>query len=142
MKVKFDVSLFNSLLPVPIEALQHLINDALVKANKPYQLTITELKGLAEERKQLFEEHQIVDFSWASTESLALFLSSEALFYKGDYLAAVSVCQAIFYYLREYHTGQVTDHEILEAIEARYENCEGNLELLMGSFEDDPELEG
>ena len=36
---------------------------------------------------------------------------------------------------------QITDQEILEEIERRYQKYQGDVEALQGSFEDFPELE-
>lgn len=139
--VKFDVLLFNQFLSDRQEEPRKKINQALQKRHAGFQLSEADFSDLAEERNQLFNENQLIDFSWNNSQTIANFLVTEPLFYKSDYLQHLSVCQAIFYYLRAYHPSQVTDLEILEDIERRYQKYQGDLETLQGSFEDFPELE-
>lgn len=138
---EFDLSLFNNILTEQTEELRTKINQQLLKNQKNYQLSAADFSEIAAERKQLFKEHHLIDFSWDNSQLVASFLASEPIFYRSDYVEHLSVCQAIFYYLRAYHSNQVTDQEIIEEIERRYRKYDGDLEMLQGSFEDFPELE-
>lgn len=138
---QFDLTLFNQFLAQQNDNPRTAINHALQANQKSFQLSVADFSELAEERKQLFTEHHLVDFSWQNAQALAGFLAEEAIFYKSDFLEHLSVCQVLFYYLRSYHSGHVTDQEILEAIEGRYQKYQGDLDMLQGSFEDFPELE-
>lgn len=138
---EFDMTLFNQFLSQQTEEPRTMINRQLQKHHKNYQLTVADFSDLTEERNQLFKEHRLLDFIWQNSQQLALFLMDEPLFYKCDYLEHLSVCQAIFYYLRAYHPGQTTDQEIIEEIARRYQQFQGDLEQLQGSFEDFPGLE-
>ncbi|EOH75068.1 DUF6323 family protein [Enterococcus malodoratus] len=138
---QFDLSLFNQYLSERKEEPRTKINQELQVSNKSYQLSAADFSELAEERNQLFKEHHLLDFSWENSQALAGFLVTEPLFYKSDYLEHLSVCQAIFYYLRAYHPGQITDQEIIDEIQRRYQTYQGDLEMLQGSFEDFPDME-
>ncbi|MDU5333377.1 DUF6323 family protein [Enterococcus sp.] len=138
---KFDLTLFNYFLTEQTEESRTQINQQLLKNHKSYQLSAADFSEIAEERKQLFKEHHLIDFSWDNSQLVANFLASEPILYRSDYVEHLSVCQAIFYYLRAYHSYQVTDQEILEEIERRYRKYDSDLEMLQGSFEDFPELE-
>lgn len=138
---QFDLSLFNQYLSERKEEPQAKINQQLQVSSKSYQLSAADFSELAEERNQLFKEHHLLDFSWENSQALAGFLVTEPLFYKSDYLEHLSVCQAIFYYLRAYHPGQITDQEIIDEIQRRYQTYQGDLEMLQGSFEDFPDME-
>ena len=85
--------------------------------------------------------YHLLDFSWENSQTVAHFLAKEPFSYKSDYLEHFSICQELFYYLRAYHSGSITDQEILEEIERRYQKYQGDVEALQGSFEDFPELE-
>ncbi|HCM87553.1 MULTISPECIES: DUF6323 family protein [Enterococcus] len=138
---QFDLSLFNQYLSERKEEPRTKINQELQVSSKSYQLSAADFSELAEERNQLFKEHHLLDFSWGNSQALAGFLVTEPLFYKSDYLEHLSVCQAIFYYLRAYHPGQITDQEIIDEIQRRYQTYQGDLEMLQGSFEDFPDME-
>ncbi|WP_251867287.1 DUF6323 family protein [Enterococcus malodoratus] len=138
---QFDLSLFNQYLSERKEEPRTKINQELQVSNKSYQLSAADFSELAEERNQLFKEHHLLDFSWENSQALAGFLVTEPLFYKSDYLEHLSICQAIFYYLRGYHPGQITDQEIIDEIQRRYQTYQGDLEMLQGSFEDFPDME-
>lgn len=138
---QFDLSLFNQYLSERKEEPRTKINQELQVSSKSYQLSAADFSELAEERNQLFKEHHLLDFSWENSQALAGFLVTEPLFYKSDYLEHLSVCQAIFYYLRAYHPGQITDQEIIDEIQRRYQTYQGDLEMLQGSFEDFPDME-
>ncbi|MGO3602725.1 MAG: DUF6323 family protein [Enterococcus malodoratus] len=138
---QFDLSLFNQYLSERKEEPRTKINQELQVSSKSYQLSAADFSELAEERNQLFKEHHLLDFSWENSQALAGFLVTELLFYKSDYLEHLSVCQAIFYYLRAYHPGQITDQEIIDEIQRRYQTYQGDLEMLQGSFEDFPDME-
>ncbi|MGM0169557.1 hypothetical protein IGI39_003873 [Enterococcus sp. AZ135] len=138
---KFDLSLFNQFLSQQKENPRSVINQELKANHKAFQLSIEDFSEISEERKQLFKEHHLMDFSWANSQSIGSFLVSEPIFYKSDYLAHYSILQAVFYYLRSYHPGGITDQEIMEEIERRYQKYQGDVEMLQGSFEDFPELE-
>ncbi|WP_258956395.1 hypothetical protein [Enterococcus malodoratus] len=43
--------------------------------------------------------------------------------------------------MRAYHPGQITDQEIIDEIQRRYQTYQGDLEMLQGSFEDFPDME-
>lgn len=137
----FDLSLFNQFLSEQTEEPRTTINQMLQVNHKSFQLTVADFTEIAEERKQHFKDHHLFDFSWEKSQAVAGFLAKEALFYKSDYLEHFSICQELFYYLRAYHSGAITDQEILEEIERRYEKYQGDIETLQGSFEDFPELE-
>ncbi|MGG5372917.1 DUF6323 family protein [Enterococcus sp. AZ196] len=138
---RFDLTLFNQFLTQQEASPRAVINQELQAKHKNFQLSVADFSEIAEERNQLFMEHHLLDFSWQNTHTIAYFLVSEPLFYKSDYLEHLSVCQAIFYYLRAHHSGQMTDQEILEEIQERYQEYQGDLEMLQGSFEDFPDWE-
>lgn len=138
---QFDLSLFNQFLSEALEEPRETLNQQLQAQNKHYQLSVADFTEIAEERNQLFQDHHLLDFRWDNTLTLARFLATEPILYKSDYLEHLAACQAIFYYLRAYHPGQVADQAILEDIEERYRKYQGDLELLQGSFEDFPEGE-
>lgn len=138
---RFDSTLFNQSLSEQAPDVNLQINQWLKRGNKTYQLSLADFTAITDERKALFEEHHLVDFSWGNTNYFASFLALEPLFYKREYVTHLSACQSIFYYLRAYHSGSVTDEEIREAIEARYREYQGDLDRLIGSFEDFPALE-
>lgn len=137
----FDVSLFNQFLSEQKEEPRTTINQVLQVNHKSFQLSVADFREIAEERKQHFKNYHLLDFSWENAQTVAHFLAKEPFSYKSDYLEHFSICQELFYYLRAYHSGSITDQEILEEIERRYQKYQGDIEALQGSFEDFPELE-
>ena len=137
----FDLSLFNQLLAEQKEETRTTINQALQANHKSFQLSVAEFTEIAEERAQLFKDHHLLDFSWENSQTVARFLAEQPIYYKSEYMEHYSICQALFYYLRAYHPGQVSDQDILEEIEQRYQKFQGDLDLLQGSFEDFPNLD-
>ena len=137
----FDLSLFNQLLAEQKEETRTTINQALQANHKSFQLSVAEFTEIAEERAQLFKDHHLFDFSWENSQTVARFLAEQPIYYKSEYMEHYSICQALFYYLRAYHLGKVSDQDILEEIERRYQKYQGDLDLLQGSFEDFPDLD-
>lgn len=137
---QFDTSLFNQFLSLQTDDPQTKINELLLN-HKNFELSVADFSELTEERNKLFQEHHLLDFSWQNTQAIAGFLAKEQIYYKREYLEQLLVCQSIFYYLRAYHSGHITDQEILATIQQRYQKYQGDLELLQGSFEDFPVLE-
>lgn len=137
----FDLTLFNQLLAVQKEELRTAINQVLQTNHKSFQLSVEDFTEIAEERAQLFKDHHLLDFSWENSQTVARFLAEQPIYYKSEYMEQYSICQALFYYLRAYHPGQVSDQDILEEIERRYQKYQGDLDLLQGSFEDFPNLD-
>lgn len=136
-----DLSLFNQLLIGQKEAPRTAINQVLQQTHRGFQLSIVDFSEIAEERAKLFKEHHLLDFSWENSQAVACFLAEQPIYYKSEYMEHYSICQALFYYLRAYHPGQVSDQDILEEIERRYQKYQGDLDLLQGSFEDFPDLD-